>query len=135
MRRLLLAAAFIAVGGIAHAQQFPSRSVTLIVPWPPGGSTDIAMRALAQATEKHLGQSIVIENKPGAGGTIGPANMAASARPDGYTVAQLPITVFRLPFIQKTSFDPTKDFSYIIHITGYTFGVVVKADAPWKTFR
>jgi tripartite-type tricarboxylate transporter receptor subunit TctC len=93
------------------------------------------MRALASATEKHLGQSIVIENKPGAGGTIGPANMAASARADGYTVAQLPITVFRLPFIQKTTFDPTKDFTYIIHITGYTFGIVVKGDAPWKTFR
>jgi tripartite-type tricarboxylate transporter receptor subunit TctC len=108
--------------------------VTLIVPWPAGGSTDIGMRALASATEKHLGQSIVIENKPGAGGTIGPANMAAGAKPDGYTVAQLPITVFRMPFIQKTSFDPTKDFTYIIHITGYTFGVVVKADAPWKTF-
>jgi tripartite-type tricarboxylate transporter receptor subunit TctC len=131
----LIAGAVLALTGIAQAQQFPTRPVTLIVPWPAGGSTDIGMRALASATEKHLGQSIVIENKPGAGGTIGPANMAASARPDGYTVAQLPITVFRLPFIQKTSFDPTKDFSYIIHITGYTFGVVVKADAPWKTFR
>ena len=60
------------------------------------------MRALAAATEKHLGQSIVIENKPGAAGTIGPANMAANAKPDGYTVAQIPITVFRMPFIQKT---------------------------------
>ena len=85
---------------------FPTRPVTLIVPWPAGGSTDIGMRALAAATEKHLGQSIVIENKPGAAGTIGPANMAANARPDGYTVAQLPITVFRMPFIQKTTFDP-----------------------------
>ena len=134
-RAVLLAAAIIALAGAAQAQQFPTRPVTLIVPWPAGGSTDIGMRALASATEKHLGQSIVIENKPGAGGTIGPANMAANARPDGYTVAQLPITVFRLPFIQKTSFDPTRDFTYIIHITGYTFGVVVKADAPWKTFQ
>jgi tripartite-type tricarboxylate transporter receptor subunit TctC len=134
-RAVLLAAALLALTAGAQAQQFPSRPVTLIVPWPAGGSTDIGMRALATATEKHLGQSIVIENKPGAGGTIGPANMAASARPDGYTVAQLPITVFRLPFIQKTSFDPTKDFTYVIHITGYTFGVVVKADAPWKTFQ
>jgi tripartite-type tricarboxylate transporter receptor subunit TctC len=120
--------------GVAQAQQFPTRPVTLIVPWPAGGSTDIGMRALASATEKHLGQSIVIENKPGAGGTIGPANMAGGAKPDGYTVSQLPITVFRMPFIQKTTFDPTRDFTYIIHITGYTFGVVVKADAPWKTF-
>jgi tripartite-type tricarboxylate transporter receptor subunit TctC len=77
----------------------------------------------------------VIENRPGAAGTIGPANMAANARPDGYTVAQLPITVFRIPFIQKTTFDPARDFTYIIHVTGYTFGVVVKADAPWKTFQ
>jgi len=133
-KAILLAAALCAFAGIAQAQQFPTRPVTLIVPWPPGGSTDIGMRALAAATEKHLGQSIVIENRPGAAGTLGPSNMAATARPDGYTVAQLPITVFRLPFIQKTTFDPTKDFTYIIHITGYTFGVVVKADAPWKTF-
>jgi len=134
-RTILLAAAVVALATAAQAQQFPTRPVTLIVPWPAGGSTDIGMRALAAATEKHLGQSIVIENKPGAAGTIGPANMAASARPDGYTVAQLPITVFRMPFIQKTSFDPTKDFTYIIHVTGYTFGVVVRADAPWKTFN
>ena len=130
----LIAVAILSSAIGAHAQQFPTRPVTLVVPWPAGGSTDIGMRALAAATEKHLGQSIEIENKPGAGGTIGPANMAASAKPDGYTVAQLPITVFRMPFIQKTTFDPTRDFTYIIHITGYTFGVVVKADAPWKTF-
>src|ERR1044071_4801591 len=134
-KAILLASALALLAGVAQAQQFPTRPATLIVPWPAGGSTDIGMRALASATEKHLGQSIVIENKPGAAGTIGPANMAASARPDGYTVAQLPITVFRIPFIQKTSFDPTKDFTYIVHVTGYTFGVVVKADAPWKTFN
>ena len=134
-RIMLLAAAIVAFATAAQAQKYPTRPVTLIVPWPAGGSTDIGMRALAAATEKHLGQSIVIENKPGAAGTIGPANMAASARPDGYTVAQLPITVFRIPFIQKTSFDPAKDFTYIVHVTGYTFGVVVKADAPWKTFN
>jgi tripartite-type tricarboxylate transporter receptor subunit TctC len=134
-RAVLLAAVLCALGGIAQAQPFPTRPVTLIVPWPAGGSTDIGMRALASATEKHLGQPIVIENRPGAAGTLGPSNMAANARPDGYTVAQLPITVFRIPFIQKTTFDPAKDFTYVIHVTGYTFGVVVKADAPWKTFQ
>jgi tripartite-type tricarboxylate transporter receptor subunit TctC len=133
--RLLLAAAIAILSTFAQAQQFPTRPVTLIVPWPPGGGTDIGMRALAAATEKHLGQKIVIENKPGASGTIGPANMAATAAPDGYTIAQLPITVFRVPFIQKTSYDPAKDFTYIIQVTGYTFGVVVKANAPWKTFN
>jgi tripartite-type tricarboxylate transporter receptor subunit TctC len=133
--RMLLVAAIVLLSGIAQAQQFPTRPVTLIVPWPPGGSTDIAMRALASATEKHLGQSIVIENRPGAAGTLGPANMAASARPDGYTVAQLPISIFRMPYIQKTTFDPAKDFTYVVHLTGYTFGAVVRADAPWQTFQ
>src|SRR5262249_51918620 len=66
--------------------------------------------------------------------TLGPANMAANAKPDGYTIAQFPITVFRLPFMTKTSFDPVKDFTYIIGLTGYTFGVVVRSDAPWKSF-
>ena len=80
MKRVLLAAAIVAFATVAQAQQFPTRPVTLIVPWPAGGGTDIGMRALAAATEKHLGQSIVIENKPGAAGTIGPANMAANAQ-------------------------------------------------------
>jgi tripartite-type tricarboxylate transporter receptor subunit TctC len=92
------------------------------------------MRALATATEKHLGQSIVIENRAGGSGTLGPGQMAATAKPDGYTLAQIPITVFRFPFMTKTTFDPAKDFSYIIGVSGYTFGVVVKPDAPWKTF-
>jgi tripartite-type tricarboxylate transporter receptor subunit TctC len=126
--------AFAACAGGAQAQSFPARPVTLIVPWAAGGSTDIGMRALATATEKHLGQSIVVENRPGGSGTLGPGQMAATAKPDGYTLAQLPITVFRFPFMTRTTFDPAKDFSYIIGVSGYTFGVVVKNDAPWKTF-
>jgi tripartite-type tricarboxylate transporter receptor subunit TctC len=131
---LAAALAFAAWAGSAQAQSFPARSVTLIVPWAAGGTTDIGMRALATATEKHLGQSIVIENRAGGSGTLGPGQMAATAKPDGYTLAQIPITVFRFPFMTKTTFDPAKDFSYIIGVSGYTFGVVVKPDAPWKTF-
>jgi tripartite-type tricarboxylate transporter receptor subunit TctC len=124
----------LALGTPVQAQTFPARPVTFIVPWPAGGTTDVALRALATATEKHLGQPFVIENRSGAAGTLGPAYMAANAKPDGYTIAQFPISIFRLPFIAKTSFDPAKDFTYIINVTGYTFGVVVRADAPWKTF-
>ena len=120
---------------LAPAQNFPTRPVTLIVPWPAGGSTDVGMRALASATEKHLGQPIVIENRPGASGTLAPGQMAATAKPDGYTITQIPITVFRFPFMAKTTFDPTVDFTYIIGVSGYTFGVVVRDDAPWKTFQ
>jgi tripartite-type tricarboxylate transporter receptor subunit TctC len=101
------AAALPAISRTATAQHYPTRPVTLIVPWAAGGTTDVALRALATATEKYLGQSIIVENRAGANGTLGPANMAATAKPDGYTISQLPITVFRQPFMTKTSFDPT----------------------------
>lgn len=138
-RRLLqLAAAGAASASLpraARAADFPTKPVTLICPWPPGGSTDVQMRALAEATGKHLGQQVVIDNKPGGAGTVGAATMVATAKPDGYTIAQIPITIFRLPHMVKATWDPTKDFSYIIHVTGYTFGVVVKSDSPWKTWK
>ncbi len=118
-----------------RAASFPARPITLICPWTAGGSTDLQLRAISEAASKHLGQPVVIEYKAGGAGTVGPAGMAASARPDGYTLSQIPITVFRLPHMQKVTWDPFKDFSYIVHLTGYTFGVVVKADAPWKTFK
>jgi tripartite-type tricarboxylate transporter receptor subunit TctC len=137
--RNLIAAAFAAIlvlsAQASRAQSFPERPVTFIVPWPAGGTTDVALRALATATERHLGQSIVIENKAGAAGTLGPAHMASNAKPDGYTISQLAITVFRLPYMSKTTFDPASDFTYIIGLSGYTFGVVVRSDAPWKTFH
>lgn len=119
----------------AMAAEFPTKPVTLIVPWPPGGSTDVSFRVLAETTSKYLGQPVVIENKAGGSGTVGGATMAATAKPDGYTIAQMPITMFRLPYMMKVSWDPLKDFTYIIHFTGYTFGVVVKADSPWKTWN
>ncbi len=131
----LLSAAIIAViAGPAFAQTFPSKPVTLIVPWPAGGSTDIAMRAIAEAASKHLGQPIIIDNRAGGSGTVGPAQMAATAKPDGYTIAQIPITVFRLPLMQQTTWNANTDFTYIVHLTGYTFGVTVKADSEFKTW-
>ncbi len=118
----------------AEAQNYPSRPVTFLVPWPPGGSTDLSMRAIALLAEKHLGQRIVIENRPGVSGTMGAQALAGGARADGYTIAQMPITVFRLPHMMKTPYDPMQDFTWIIHLTGYTFGVVVKSDSPYKTW-
>ncbi|MCW8086753.1 Bug family tripartite tricarboxylate transporter substrate binding protein [Sabulicella glaciei] len=115
--------------------RFPDRPIRLIVPWPPGGSTDGQMRAIAEVASRHLGQPIVIENKPGAAGTLG-ALALKDARPDGYTLAQMPISVFRLPhMMDRPNFDPLKDFTYVIHVTGYLFGVVVRADRPWRTWQ
>jgi tripartite-type tricarboxylate transporter receptor subunit TctC len=132
---LFAAAALVISMGAPQAQDYPSRPVTLIVPFAAGGTTDIGLRALAAATEKHLGQRILIENRAGAGGVIGPMQMAGSAAPDGYTIAQVPVTVFRYPITTKTTFNPITDLSYIISLAGYTFGIVVKPDAPWKNFQ
>lgn len=114
---------------LAQAQGFPSKPITMIVPWPAGGSTDLHMRAFAEIASRHLGQQIVIENKPGAGGTLGPVIMAQTAKPDGYTLAQFPISMLRYPHMQKLAVDPIKDYTYAINLTGYTFGVVVRADS------
>jgi tripartite-type tricarboxylate transporter receptor subunit TctC len=131
----IAATAMAAVAVPAFAQDYPVKPVTLIVPWPAGGSTDIAMRAIAEAAGKHLGQPIVVDNKAGGSGTVGPATMAATGKPDGYTIAQIPITVFRLPLMQKTTWDPLKDFTYIVHLTGYTFGVTSNAESQFKTWQ
>ena len=119
----------------SFAQAYPNKPVTLIVPWPPGGSTDRHLRALAEIASKHLGQNIVVENKPGGGGTIGPSQMALSAKPDGYTISQFPLGMLRIPHMQKSAWNPLTDFSYIIGVTGYTFGLTVRADSPYKTFN
>jgi len=135
LRTAVFAACAFAVVVPALAQTFPAKPITLICPWPAGGSTDLHLRQFAQIAAKHLGQPMVIENKTGASGMLGPANMAKTARPDGYTLSQLAVSAFRVPHMQKVDWDPLKDFSYIIGISGYTFGVVVKADSPIKTLK
>ncbi|MFC5521956.1 tripartite tricarboxylate transporter substrate binding protein [Polaromonas jejuensis] len=132
---LLLAAAVLAGLSPAHAETYPSKPITLILPFPPGGATDVQIRALAQAASKDLGQPLVIVNRPGVGGTLGPAGMAQSAAPDGYTISLVAATLFRLPHLMKVSYDPVTDFTYLICLTGYTNGIVVRQDAPWKTLQ
>jgi len=135
MRTILALAAGLVLAAAAQAQSFPSKPVSLIVPWPAGGSTDIYFRKLGEISARHLGQPLVIENRPGGSGMNGPATMAKTARPDGYTISQLAITAFRVPHMQKVDWDPITDFTYIIGLAGYTFGIVVKADSPFKTFQ
>jgi tripartite-type tricarboxylate transporter receptor subunit TctC len=135
MKRVFGLAAGLLLALAAQAQSFPTKPVTLIVPWPAGGSTDIYFRKLGEVTARHLGQPLVIENKPGGSGMNGPATMAKTARPDGYTISQLAISAFRVPHMQKVDWDPISDFTYIIGLAGYTFGVVVRADSPFKTFN
>lgn len=127
----LLAAAGLARPALA---QLPSRPIRMIVPWPPGGTTDVQMRALCEAAGKHIGQTVVVENKSGASGILG-AQALLNERPDGTTLSQMPVSVFRYPVMApRAPFDPLSDFTWIIHLTGYTFGVVVRADSPWTSF-
>jgi len=139
-RQLLQSAAALAVPALgtlgtafAQAQGFPVRPIKLIVAFPAGGPTDITMRSLADNASKILGQPVIIDNKPGAGGTL-PAQQLQSSPADGYTLAQIPLGVFRLPYTTKINWDPVKDIAYVLNLTGYAFGIVVPADSPFKTW-
>ncbi|GHC94132.1 hypothetical protein GCM10007320_45710 [Pseudorhodoferax aquiterrae] len=138
-RRLFLARtagalAAVAAPAVLRAQAYPSRPIRYICPWPAGGSTDAVIRSLAESAGRTLGTSIIVDNKPGAGGTLGAIELV-NAKPDGYTVSQLPHGVFRIPHMQKVSFDVLKDFTWIACLTGYTFGLVVPASSPIKSIQ
>jgi tripartite-type tricarboxylate transporter receptor subunit TctC len=114
-------------------ERFPNRPITIQIAFPAGGATDVQMRSFAEAATRHLGQTVLIENRPGAGGTLPAANMAR-ARPDGYTVGQMTLPALRLPHMQRMPYDVTKDFTPIIHLTGYLFAVVVRAESPYRSW-
>lgn len=122
-------------GGLSQ-EAYPSRPVTFIVPFPPGGSTDLGYRLLTKETEKHLGQPIVVVNKPGGGGTVG-VSAIASAKPDGYTIGQSPSGGFLaiMPHIEKIPYHPIRDLRYIMQFAELNFGVLVKADSSFKSFK
>ena len=134
-RRLALGlgASLLATPALRAQTRFPDRPVRLLVPWAAGGPTDIQMRALAEQAARRLGQPVIIENKPGAGGVLG-AQQLLNERNDGLVLSQIPISVFRHPqMAARPLFNPLEDFTYVIHVTGYLFGTVVRADAPWRT--
>ncbi len=131
-RQILAAAALLTAPGAGAQPRFPDRPIRMIVPYSAGGSTDAQMRALCEAAGKQLGQQVITENRSGGGGIMGAQVLAGGTRADGYTLAQMPVSVFRHPAVSpRPAFDPLTDFTYISQITGYLYGVVVKADAPW----
>ena len=136
-RRLVLQSAALlsvpAVTSLAQAQAFPNKPIKLVIAFPAGGPTDATMRVLADNASKILGQPVVIENKPGAGGTL-PAQALQTSSADGYTLAQVPLGVFRMPYTTKMTWDLIKDLAYVLNVTGYAFGLVVPADSPLKTW-
>ena len=116
------------------AVAFPERPISFICPWPAGGTADMTMRALCAAASKSLGQPIVFENKPGASGMLGLKAMA-SAKPDGYTIGQVPISITRFSQLGMVQLDPLKDLAYIARTSGQNFGIAVPANSPAKTLQ
>lgn len=133
--KLALAAALTAFVTGASAQDYPNKPITLIIPWVAGGPTDIVVRAVAESAQKSLGQPLIIENKAGGGGSVGPAQMAATAKADGYTISQMPDAVYRMQITQKTTYDSQADFTYIIQLTGYAYGVTVPMESQFKSWQ
>ena len=136
-RRVLIAgaaASVVAAPGIVRAQaKFPDRPVKLIIPWAPGGPADGGFRILAELAAKKLGQPVVVENKAGASGVLGAIALQAE-KPDGYTISQMHMSVLRQPLLNKSlTYNPVNDLSYILQITGFVMGIVVRTEAPWKT--
>jgi len=123
------------IAGNALAQSFPAKPLTLICPCPRAPTIERHLQAFAQIASKYVGQPVLAEIPAGANSMLGLATMAASARPDGYTLSILPIGALRMPHMQRVPWDPLKDFTYIIGLAGASFGVVVKSDSQFKTLK
>lgn len=128
------AISLLAMSGAAHAQSFPERTITLVVPFAAGGSTDVVARVIAQKMGDDLGQQIVVENVAGAGGNLG-ADRVARAEPDGYTVLMGTVATHALnPLILKTKpYDPEKDFAPISLLVVVPNVLVVNPQLPVNT--
>jgi tripartite-type tricarboxylate transporter receptor subunit TctC len=138
-RRTVLMSAFAAPAiapGITRAEgDYPTRTIRLVIPWPPGASADAFLRVMAEQTGKRLGQSMVPDNKPGANGSFSGVALK-DAKPDGYTLGQIHTGTFRAAMMMdKLPYDPLTDFTYIIQLSGSVHGIVVRSDSPWKTFE
>jgi len=133
---MLLVAGLITILVIpSMAAEYPTKPITLIMPWPAGGSTDLVGRALVNAAKKYIGQPIIVENKPGGGGTVG-TSFILTKPPDGYTIGINSCNTVIISYhMGKLDFHPINDFTYIMRLCGYLYGLVVQADSPWKTIQ
>jgi tripartite-type tricarboxylate transporter receptor subunit TctC len=130
--KLLSAIVSLLLSAAAFAQPYPSHAVKVIVPWPPGQATDIAARMVAQKLQEQTGQPFVVDNRPGAGGSLG-TSVAAQSPADGYTLLAAssgPISI--MPSLQKLTYEPQKDFVLIALITRNPYALVVSPSFPAK---
>lgn len=119
----------------AIGAEFPTKPITLVNPWLPGGDLSTVYRAAGEVVGKVLKQPVIVDDKPGASGTLGISTMMAIAKPDGYTICHYHGTIIRFAEIGLLNFDPINDFTFIIQLSMYTYGIAVKEDAPWKNLQ
>ncbi len=135
-RRTALALPAAALAAPALAQgSFPSRRIRLIIPWTAGGPADSGFRIMAESVSQKLGQPVVVENRAGAAGILG-AMALKEAAPDGYTISQMHMGVVRQMLLNPNPpYHPINDLTYILRITGFVMGTVVRADSPFQTMQ
>ena len=137
MKRMLTYVIFvlgIVAAGLAQAQQYPIKPIRIIAPFSPGGGTDFIARFIAQKLTERLGQSVIVDNRPGAGGNLG-AELAVKAAPDGYTLLLVAGSYTVNPSLYKLSFDSANDITPIVQLSQGPFVVAVHPSVPVKTLQ
>ncbi len=131
---LLLSLALFSLGSQASWAKYPEKPITVVMCWPPGGTMDISFRPLAEAASKSIGQSMLIEYRAGASGSVG-MGLLKTKKPDGYTIGSTTEGSVTQQHVSKVGYDITKDFTCIMQYVDVACGLVVRADSPWKTFK
>jgi tripartite-type tricarboxylate transporter receptor subunit TctC len=135
LKRILLAGAALSLALAASAQQYPTRTITMVVPYAAGGPTDTVARVLAQAMTKPLGQTVIVENRPSAGGVLGP-EVVKNAKPDGYTILIHHIGMATTPTLYRNlRFNPLTDFEYIGLVNEVPMTVIAKPGMQAKDMK
>ncbi|MGH8665439.1 MAG: Bug family tripartite tricarboxylate transporter substrate binding protein [Burkholderiales bacterium] len=132
---ILLPVIFALAGPVRAAESFPTRPVSMVVPYSAGGSADVVGRLMAAEMSKTLGENVVIELRPGAGGNIGAELVARSARPDGYTILLGSLSLSSNPSLMKLKFDPRKDLVAVAGLATLPNLMVTAVSSPYKTFK
>src|SRR5512141_661545 len=135
LKKLLAGCAMLAFALAASAQGYPTRAVTMVVPYAAGGPTDTVARVLAQAMSKSIGQTVVVENRPSAGGILGP-EVVKNAKPDGYTLLIHHIGMATIPTLYRNlRFNPLTDFEYIGLVNEVPMTIIGKPTLPAKDLK
>jgi tripartite-type tricarboxylate transporter receptor subunit TctC len=130
----VIMASVLALGFSAIAAEYPNKPINLVIQYPPGGSTDLTARALANGARKYLGQPVICENKAGGGGTVGVALVAAKPA-DGYTIGIVTSSPTMAFHMGKLNFHSLNDLTPIMRWGNYLFGITVRSDSQFKTMK